>query len=87
MFVECPAEDNHSANLNEEIETVIEEVPCIVERKSCVPSRDEKESFRNKNKVSKESNGSLCPARGNCGAWQSTDSQTNRIGEMSRQID
>ena len=45
IFAGCLAEDNLRANLNEEIDTVIEEVACIVEKGGCVPSRDEKQSF------------------------------------------
>ena len=43
-FAECLAEDYLRANLNEEMETVIEEVLCVFERSGCVSSRDEEEA-------------------------------------------
>ena len=84
-FAECLAEDNLRANLIEKIGGVIEEVPCVVERRGCVSSRDEVESFRNKNKIREKSNGSVCSAIGSSGPWQCTDLQTNRTGEICRQ--
>ena len=86
-FAECLAEDNLRANLNEEIDTVIDEVPCVVERRGCVSSRDEVESFRNKNKVREKSNGSVYPASVSSGHWRCTDLQTNRTGEICRQVE
>ena len=41
IFAECLAKDNLTANLNKEIDTVIDEVPCIVERRGWVSGRDE----------------------------------------------
>ena len=67
ILAESRAEDNLRANLNKEIDTVIQEVSCIVEKRGCVSSREKEESFRNKHKISKESNGSVCPPSINCG--------------------
>ena len=86
-FAECLAEDNLRANLNEEIDTVIEEVPCVVERRDCVSSGDEVKSFRNKNKIREKSNGSVYPASVSSGHWRCTDLQTNRIGKTFRQFE
>ena len=87
IFAECLAEDYLRANLNEEMETVIEEVPCIVERRGCLSSRVEEESFRNENKIRDKRNGSVCAASVSSGHWRCTDSQTNRIEEIFRQCD
>ena len=54
IFAECLAEDNPRANLHEEIITVVEEVPCLVEKRCCVSSRDEENSFRNKNNIKRK---------------------------------
>ena len=87
IFVECRTEDNLRANLVEENTTVIEEVPCIVEKRGCLSRRDEEESVRNKNKVKRKSNGSVCPTVVSSEPRRFTDSQTNRIGEKSRHVD
>ena len=84
---ESLAEDYLRATWNEEVDTVIEEVPCVVERMGCVSSGDEVESFRNKNKIREKSNGSVYPASVSSGHWRCTDLQTNRIGEIFKQVE
>ena len=86
-FAESLAEDYLRITWNEEIDTVIEEVPCVVERRGCVSSSVEEESFQNGNKVREKSNGSVCPVSVSSGPWQCTDLQTNRIGEIFRQVE
>ena len=86
-FAESLAEDYLRATWNEEIDTVIEEVPCVNERRGCVSSSVEEESFQNGNKVREKSNGSVCPVSVSSGPWQCTDTQTNRIGEIFRQVE
>ena len=76
--------DNLRAKLIEETGTMIDEVPFIVDRRGCVPNTIEEESYRN-DKIRKK--GSVCSASVNCGTWQSTDSQTNKIGETFKQVD
>ena len=39
------------------------------------------------NEVKTKGNGSISPASVNCGPWQSTDTQTNSIGEIFRQVE
>ena len=87
IFAECLAEDNPRANLIEKIGGVIEEVPCIAEKRGCVSSSVEEESFQNENKVREKSNGSVYPASVSSGPWQCTDLQTNKIGEIFRQVE
>ena len=86
-FAESLAEDYLRATWNEGIDTVIEEVPCVVERRGCVSSRDEVDSFRNKNKIREKSIGSVCPASVRSGHWRCTDLQTNSIAEIFRQVE
>ena len=68
-FVESLARDNLRAYLIKGIGTVIEEVPRKIEKRCFAFSRDEEKCFRNENKVSKKSNGSICPASVNFGPW------------------
>ena len=87
IFAERLAADNFKAGFTEEIGTVLVEVPCIVEKRGFISSRDEEESFRNKNKVSRKSNGSVGPTGISSGPCQRTESQTYKIGELSGQVD
>ena len=86
IFAEYLADDNFRANLIEDIGNVIEEILCIVEKRGAVSSKIEDASFRNVNQVKRKHIGSVSPASVNCGPWQCADLQTNRMGEISRQI-